>query len=139
MLIPLVAAALVACPDHQPLSELCWPHRNTRVIIGRVTMFATIIFTRPGGHYRDALRSYRLEVDDEPRGRIKPGQVVAIDVEPGSHTVRARIDWTGSRRQEINVRPGEEIRVRVEPNGTPLALWQTVTRTRYLRITAEPS
>jgi hypothetical protein len=101
---------------------------------------AKIIFTRPGGHYRDALRSYILEVDDVPSGRINPGQAVAIDIEPGPHTVRARISWTGSPRQEVNLGPGEEVRLQVEPAGTPAqGLWQVIGRTRYLRITAEPS
>ncbi len=101
---------------------------------------AKIIFNRPGGRYRDALRSYTLEVDDVPRGNIKPGQSVVIDVEPGPHTVRARISWTGSPRHAVNLSPGEEVRFRVEPAGTPAqALMQVVGRSRYLRITAEPS
>ncbi len=101
---------------------------------------AKIIFTRPGGHYRDALRSYTVEIDGIPRGRIKPGQAVAVDVEPGPHTVRAQISWTGSPRQEVSLRPGDEVRLRVEPAGTPAqALWQVAGRTRYLRITVEPS
>ena len=101
---------------------------------------AKIIFTRPGGHYRDALRSYTLHVDGVPRGRIMPGQSVAVDIEPGPHTVGAQISWTGSPRHEINLGPGEEVRLRVEPAGTPAqALWQVVGRTRYLRLTAEPS
>jgi hypothetical protein len=105
-----------------------------------VTQSAKIIFIRPGGHYRDALRSYTLEVDDVPRGRIKPGQTVAIDIEPGPHTVRARISRTGSPRQQVSLGPVEQVRLRVEPAGTPArALWQVAGRTRYLRITAEPS
>jgi hypothetical protein len=101
---------------------------------------AKIIFTRPGGHYRDALRSYTLEVDGVPRGHIKPGQSVAVDIEPGPHTARAQISWTGSPRLEVNLQPGEKVRLRVEPAGTPAqALWQVVGRTRYLRLTAEPS
>ena len=114
--------------------------RNTRVIIDRVEHGAKIIITRPGGHYRDALRFYTLEVDGVPRGRIKPAQVVTIDVEPGPHTVQARISWTGSPRQEVNLGPDDEVRLRVEPAGTPvLGLWQVLGRTRWLRITAEPS
>jgi hypothetical protein len=99
---------------------------------------AKIIFTRPRGHYRDALRSYILEADDVPRGRINPGQAVAVDIAPGPHTVRARISWTGSPPREISPGPGEEVRLRVEPAGTPAqAVWQLIGRTRYLHITAE--
>jgi hypothetical protein len=118
----------------------CAARRTTRVIIGLVEHGAKIVFTRPGGHYRDALRSYTLEVDGVPRGRIKPGQSVAVDIEPGPHTARAQISWTGSPPLEVNLEPGEEVRLRVEPAGTPAqALWQVVGRTRYLRLTAEPS
>ncbi len=105
-----------------------------------VTQGAKIVFTRPGGHYRDALRSYTLQVDGTPCGDLKPGQSVAIDVEPGSHIVRALISWTGSPRREVSLGPGDEVHLRVEPAGTPAqALWQIIGRTRYLRITAEPS
>jgi len=92
------------------------------------------------GHDRDALRSYTLEVDGIPRGKIKSAQVVTVDAEPGRHTVRARISWTGSPRQEVSLGPDDEVRLRVEPAGTPAqALWQVVARTRWLRITTEPS
>jgi hypothetical protein len=101
---------------------------------------AKLIFTRPGGQYRDALRSYTLEVDGVPREHIRPAQTVTIDIEPGPHTVRARISWTGSPRQEVNLGSGDEVRLRVEPAGTAAqGLWQVFGRTRYLRITAEPS
>ena len=79
------------------------------------------------GHDRDALRSYTLEVDGIPRGKIKSAQVVTVDAEPGRHTVRARISWTGSPRQEVSLGPDDEVRLRVEPAGTPAqALWQVV-------------
>ncbi len=101
---------------------------------------ATIIVTRPGGHYRDALRSYILEVDGLARGRIKPGQSVAVDLDPGPHAVRARISWTGSPRLEVALKPGQTVRLRVEPAGTPAqAWWRVMGRTRYLRLSAEPS
>jgi hypothetical protein len=101
---------------------------------------AKIIFTRPRGRYRDALRSYILEIDEVPRGHINSGQAVTIDIDPGPHRVRARIDWTGSPPREVILGPGEEVRLRVEPAGTPVqAVWQLIGRTRYLRITAEPA
>jgi hypothetical protein len=123
-----------------PAPKMPWRAMRDAAVIALVEQDAKIIFIRPGGLYRDALRSYALEVDDVRRGRIKPGQTVAIDVEPGPHTVRARISWTGSPRHEVNLGPGEEIRLRVEPAGTPdMALSQLAGRTGYLRIAAEQS
>src|SRR5579875_3676827 len=100
---------------------------------------AKIVFSRPRGRYRDALRSYRLEVDGVTRGHIRPGQSVTVEVEPGPHTVRARISWTGSPEADVRVGPGEEARFRVEPAGTAAqGMQQLAGRTRYLRLTAEP-
>ena len=98
---------------------------------------AKITFTRPAGLYRDALRSYSLEVDGRALRSIKPGETVSLDVAPGHHTVQARISWTGSPQREVSLMPGEEARFRVEPAGTPQQIWQVVGRPRYLRITAE--
>jgi hypothetical protein len=125
------SGGFIRCGDAPP---------NPRGIIGLVERGAKIIFTRPKGHYRDALRSYTLEVDGLPRGHIMPGQSVVVDIEPGPHSVRAQISWTGSPRVEVNLEPDETARLLVEPAGTPAqALWQVIGRTRYLHLTAEPS
>jgi hypothetical protein len=54
--------------------------------------------------------------------------------------VRAKISWTGSRKQELTLGPGDQARFRVQPAGTPTqALYQTFSRASYLRLTAEPA
>ena len=104
-----------------------------------MTGSARIIVSRPAGRYRDALRSYRLEVDDVARGRLRPGEAMTVEVEPGRHAVRARLDWTGSPREEVSLGPGEEARLLVQPAGTAgTALPRMLGRTGYLRITAQP-
>ncbi|HMH90094.1 MAG TPA: hypothetical protein VK586_03315 [Streptosporangiaceae bacterium] len=100
---------------------------------------ARSIVSRPAGRYRDALRSYRLEVDDVARGRLKPGQAMAVEVEPGRHAVRARLDWSGSPPEEVGLGPGEEVRLLVQPAGTVrTALPRMFGGDGYLCITAEP-
>ena len=85
------------------------------------------------------MRAYRLEVDDVARGRLQPGQAMTVEVEPGRHAVRVRIDWTGSPPEEVSLGPGEEVRLLVQPAGTAATAFPRMFgRTGYLSITAEP-
>ncbi len=75
-----------------------------------------LVVRRPGGVWRrDLLRSYRLDVDGEPRGAVRRGQVLELEVPAGRHAVRARIDWTGSPTLEVDVGPGASVIVVVKP------------------------
>lgn len=104
-----------------------------------MTHSARIIVRRPAGRYRDALRSYRLEVDGVARGSLKPGQAMTVEVEPGPHAVQARLDWSGSPAHELSLGPGAEARLLVGPAGTArTAFPRMFGREGYLRITAEP-
>lgn len=96
---------------------------------GRVTV------RRPNGGYRDLSRSYRIDVDDVACGVVARGGEVAIEVEPGRHAVRARIDWTGSPTIEVEVASGEETVLRVEPAGGAVQFYQALSKTRYLKLT----
>ncbi len=61
-------------------------------------------------------------------------RVVSVDVEPGHHTVRARIDWTGSPALDVEVLVGDEVHVDVLPRGSAFSLSQMFSRSRYLKI-----
>jgi hypothetical protein len=75
--------------------------------VGNVPANAMIRVTRMGGMFRDFLRAYKLLVDGEVRGRVRPRKSVEVEVEPGPHEVRMKIDWTGSPTHTVDLRAGE--------------------------------
>ena len=97
-----------------------------------------VIFSRPAGRWRDAARDYRLYIDGEPCGTIRAGEEIRHGVEPGTHVVQARIDWSGSPEREFHAEHGESVLVTVEPAGAALRFWQALTRTGYLRLNVSP-
>jgi hypothetical protein len=99
-----------------------------------MTEAAEVIFSRPAGRWRDALRAYRLYIDGDPCGTIRAGQEIRVGVEPGTHVVQARIDWTASPAERFHAEPGASTLITVEPAGTALRFWQAFTRTGYLRL-----
>lgn len=105
------------------------------VIVDGVAANGRIVLTRPGDAYRDKFRAYRLEVDGVRRAKIRAGQTVEVEVEPGMHVVQARISWTGSQARHIDIAPGQEVLLRVEPAGTPAqALGQVLGQTTWLDL-----
>jgi hypothetical protein len=78
---------------------------------------ATLHIERPSRRFRDAKRSYRVLVDREVRGRVREGDVLTLTVAPGAHTVQARLDWTGSVEQAVDLEPGSTTTLIVAPAG----------------------
>lgn len=98
-----------------------------------------IVFWRPRWRPRDLARTYVVDLDGSPRGRLRPGGELSLNVMPGRHVVQARIDWTGSPKHEISVTRDSIVRVCVEPNGGMLQVWRLFTRTGGLRLTVQQS
>lgn len=98
---------------------------------------ARIVVRRPPGGARDLLRKYWIEVDGTRVGTLSRGDTAEFAVVPGTHRVRARIDWTGSAPLRLELAPGEVVRLRVEPGGTVFRADQLFRRTGYLRLSAE--
>lgn len=44
----------------------------------------------------DRLRAYTLLIDGEPKAAIRQGKTVEIELAPGPHTIRMKIDWATS-------------------------------------------
>jgi hypothetical protein len=65
--------------------------------------------------WQDAVRSYRIEVDGNKVGVLKPRSTLDVSLPAGAHTCRARIAWTGSEPTAIHVPAGGEVRVLVAP------------------------
>jgi hypothetical protein len=70
--------------------------------------------------------------------KVRRRQEVSVPVRPGDHTARARVAGTGSGPVEFEVRPGSQVRVRVEYAGRFLVgLWRGFTLTHWLRLVVE--
>jgi hypothetical protein len=102
-----------------------------------MTTYSRIIFSRPRWRPQDTPRSYLLELDGKPRGRLKAGGELSLDVMPGRHVVQARAGWTGSTPKEIRIAPESVTRVRVKPSGGPFKIFLVFTRTRGIKLTVE--
>jgi len=99
---------------------------------------ATLSISRPR-QYADALRQYRVLIDDAEAAAIRPGQTIDIDVPPGKHRVVAAVDWVRSNPVEFEALPGGYHRLEVGSNvaGWRLLLagvYATVWRDRYLYL-----
>jgi hypothetical protein len=74
------------------------------------------------------------------RGEVRPGETLRVELAPGPHQVRARIDWTGSPPTEVNIPGGSSVQLRVEPAGSNLqALTQLFRSDSYLRLIVDGS
>jgi hypothetical protein len=93
-----------------------------------------LIIERPGGKYRDSLRSYEIRVDGIPVGDVSPGSTTDLPVAAGGHQVSAHIDWTGSDPVDVDVAPGQTVRFRVEPTGAS-GIATLFKKKAYLRLT----
>jgi hypothetical protein len=61
-------------------------------------------------------RRYRLTVDQRDVGFIRNEEILIVAVEPGVHTVEARIDWCRSRPLTVTVLPDHAAPVEVGTN-----------------------
>ncbi|MBO2453614.1 hypothetical protein J4573_41445 [Actinomadura barringtoniae] len=100
-----------------------------------MTRASRVVFTRPKWRYRDAIRSYRLYIDDVPCGKIKAGGELTIDLHPGRHIAEARIDWSGSPRLRFTAQEGQTTRIQAAPAGNALKFWQAFTHAGYVELT----
>lgn len=58
---------------------------------------------RETSHWRDRNRSYDVIFDDVKVGDLRNGADFDLPVSPGAHTLRIKIDWTGSRTLKFAV------------------------------------
>ena len=63
---------------------------------------ARLTVSRDSG-YADRIRKYRVLVDGTEVGRLGDGESLTVEVQPGPHTVQAKIDWCGSRVLDLAV------------------------------------
>ena len=85
-------------------------------------MAASIRLSRESARWRDRARAYRVLIDGSEVARIRDGETAHLPVEPGTHSLRLRLDWAGSREVKFTVGDSEEVGFSCRP-GTGLAIW----------------
>ncbi|MEU8818482.1 hypothetical protein [Actinoplanes sp. NPDC048796] len=95
-----------------------------------MTVIATLTVERPAGAWLDRARAFQIVVDGEVKGAVRCGREISLALPPGTHTVRAQLDWTGSPDFPVHLGPGATVRLRVEPRGARHAVGRN-----YLRLT----
>jgi hypothetical protein len=98
-------------------------------IVG-MTVIATLTVQRPGEAGIDRASAYEIIVDGVPKGSVRSGRELSLALPPGRHTVRARMNWTGSDDLPVHLGPGATVKLRVEPRGVRHAIGK-----RYLKLT----
>jgi hypothetical protein len=84
---------------------------------------ASIRLTRISVPYRLHLRSYPIELDGDVVGKIRSGETVDVNVEPGHHRIRVLGAWTGSQTLSFESKRGTTTHFECRPNGhSPTAL-----------------
>jgi hypothetical protein len=91
---------------------------------------------RAANGYRDRLRSYAVILDGRKAGGVRRGQVIEIDISPGSHVAMLKMDSCSSPRLTFVVSPGEVVVLACRPGGSLLsAPWHMLfVRRGYVAI-----
>jgi hypothetical protein len=74
------------------------------------------------GFRRDLFRRYKVLVDDVEVASLAEGDRYIMDLVPGPHTVRAKIDWTTTTPLAFDALIAEKVKLVVRPGGGP---WMT--------------
>lgn len=79
--------------------------------------------------YADRLRKYKIKVDDEVIGDIKPKVTKEFSITPGMHKIVLSIDWCRSNIVEINIKDGETL---VMECGSSVSGWKLLLSSIYV-------
>ncbi len=98
----------------------------------------SIVIDREHARRRDRLRKYTVLLDGDSAGAIQDGQSETFSVEPGSHSVRLKLDWTRSETVNVTVLEGSVVNLKCGPRGGSFTLLPDVLLRpgSYLRLEA---
>jgi len=77
---------------------------------------AILVIKRSDEVRKDRVRAYRIMLDDNELGRIKAGSTEKFVIQTGNHSLRLKIDWTGSPDVSFEIGESETIEFECEPN-----------------------
>jgi len=98
---------------------------------------ASVEVQREFGGITDHLRSYKVVLDGEAVGRLRPGESCTFDVAPGPHELFLKIDWGRSEKIDVDVTAGQTARFCCVPRGNALTslYWATFGSRHYIALT----
>ncbi|MGI8664730.1 MAG: hypothetical protein ACR2N4_01640 [Jatrophihabitans sp.] len=85
--------------------------------------------------WRDCARAYRIVVDGESVGSVRPRRTLRAAVPAGTHTVQARVSTAGSKKYRFSASAGQEYTFEVRPNGSALTAFRQIFGSEYIRLT----
>ncbi|HET6816204.1 MAG TPA: hypothetical protein VFH66_03135 [Mycobacteriales bacterium] len=99
---------------------------------------ASIKITRDPAVWRDRGRAYKVLIDGRQAGTVRHGETFVTSVSPGTHSVRLRIDWTGSQEVQVAVAPGATTSLVCAAGGSSwTALFDALGRRPYISLRPE--
>jgi hypothetical protein len=98
---------------------------------------AKIQIDRVSNAWVDRGRAYEVFINGTSRGKLRRGEQIEIDVDPGPQDVHLAIDWCRSPTLTIDAKPGGRPSLRCRP-ANPLLIPFAITfrRDRYIRLEA---
>jgi hypothetical protein len=98
-----------------------------------------VVVARPRGGRRDRARRYVVKVDGVRAGTLTRDSSLELVLPVGEHRLQGRLDWCRSREVTLQVDPGAEICLTLEPAGNSLQMYQMVLPQKYLKLTRQDS
>jgi hypothetical protein len=109
-----------------------------RGIVTTVSEPASIKITRDPAVWRDRGRAYKVLIDGVQAGAVRHGETFVASVDPGTHSVRLKIDWTGSQEVQVTVAPGDTASLVCAAGGSSwTALLDALSRRPYISLRPE--
>lgn len=88
---------------------------------------AKIIVRRSKAWWQDRARKYVVLINGKEVANVPNGGQLELPVEPGTHTVRMKIDWCGSREFNVDVGAEESVTLECGPNASPFSAFFYIT------------
>ncbi|OKI99178.1 hypothetical protein [Kitasatospora sp. CB01950] len=109
----------------------------------RASAVGSVRVTRDSTRLRDEWRAYTILVDGAAVATVRRGKSVSVDLPPGPHTVRLKIDWCASPEVVVTVAAGAERRLECGPQTSEAGNLSLITAERdnylWLRPPDEPA
>ncbi|WP_410881107.1 hypothetical protein [Myroides sp. DW712] len=93
------------------------------------------IVIKRNAEFSNKLRSIALYCGDQKIGEIKDGETKAFDLQPGHHTLCAKIDWCRSNKETFHLQQGETLFFDLSGTNPILAIYYiTLGKNSYLKL-----